>query len=293
MQLLVFIMAYPLLWCISLLPFRLLYLLSDLLYFVVYRVVGYRRKTVRSNIELALPELSPAERLAIEKKFYHHLTDLFLEMIKTLSVSVETIEKRFVYTNMEVLRNIEDQKSIILMFPHYAGWEWTVSLNARVSSEGYAVYKRIRNPYFDRMVKKIRGKFGTILIETREVIRVIRRNQHKNIPSIYAFLSDQSPLMSKAIYWQDFMGIKVPVHVGAEILAKRTGLAVIYLRMEKLKRGYYQATFVPLSTAPETIPDYGITDLFLQEVEKQIRKAPEYYFWTHKRWKHRNKAPQQ
>ncbi|WP_461534164.1 lysophospholipid acyltransferase family protein [Sinomicrobium sp.] len=293
MQLLVFIIAYPLLWCISMLPFRLLYLLSDFLYIVVYRLVGYRKKTVRNNIKLALPELSPAERLAVEKKFYHHLTDLFLEMIKTLTASQKTIDKRFVYTNLDTFKKIEEQKSIILMFPHYAGWEWTVSLNSSVSSEGYAVYKQIRNPYFDRLVKKIRGKFGTVLIETRETIRVIRRNQLKNIHAIYAFLSDQSPMASKALYWQDFMGIKVPVHVGAEILAKRTDLAVVYLRIEKRKRGHYQATFVPLSTEPKTVPDYGITDLFLKEVEKQIHQAPEYYFWTHRRWKHKDKAPKQ
>ncbi len=291
MQLLVFILAYPFLWLISVLPFRLLYLISDIVYILLYRIIGYRKKTVRNNLKLALPHLSDEERLDIEKKFYRHLADVFLEMIKTLSISQEEMEKRFVYTNVEEILKLEKSKSVVLLFPHYANWEWTSSLDPQVASKGYAIYKRIRNPYFDRLVKRIRQKFGTTLIETKETIRVIRQNQRDHITCIYGFLSDQSPLMSKAIYWQEFMGVKVPVHVGSEILAKRTGLAVIYLRVEKVRRGYYQATFLTLAENPETYPDYQVTDMFLREVEKQLKEAPQYYFWTHKRWKHMGKAP--
>ncbi|WP_326492525.1 lysophospholipid acyltransferase family protein [Sinomicrobium oceani] len=293
MQLLIFILAYPVLWLISILPFRLLYLFSDMVYIILYRLAGYRKKTVRNNLLLVFPGLSDRERLQIEKKFYRHLSDVFLEIVKTLSIGAETMEKRFVYTNVEEIRKLEKNKSVILLFPHYANWEWTSSLDPQVSSKGYAVYKRIKNSYFDRLVKRIRGKFGTTLIETRETIRVIRKNQRDHVQAVYGFLSDQSPLMSKAIYWEDFMGINVPVHVGAEILAKRTGLAVMYLRIEKVKRGYYQGTFLPLAENPESFPDYDITDLFLREVEKQIRETPEYYFWTHKRWKHRGRQPEQ
>ncbi|UGU15366.1 lysophospholipid acyltransferase family protein [Sinomicrobium kalidii] len=292
MQLLVFILAYPLLWIISRLPFRLLYLFSDVVYFILYRLIGYRKKTVRANMQLALPDLSPEERFRIEKKFYRHLGDVFLEMIKSLSIPEAEIKKRYTFTNIELIQKLEKERSIVILFPHYANWEWSSTINLYItSSKGYAVYQRIKNKYFNNLVKSIRGKNGTTLIETRETIKVIRKNQINKVPAIYGFLSDQSPQLSKAIYWQKFMGIKVPVHVGPEILAKRADLTVIYMHTEKIKRGYYSTTLKTLTTSPSTCPDYQITDMYLREVEKQIKAAPEYYFWTHKRWKHKDKAP--
>ncbi|MGS2738276.1 lysophospholipid acyltransferase family protein [Sinomicrobium sp. M5D2P17] len=294
MQLLVFILVYPILWAISLLPFRLLYLISDVVYLILYKLVGYRKRTVRNNLHLAFPDRSPKERLHIEKKFYRHLGDVFLEMIKSLSISKNEIKKRYTFTNIEIIQKLEKEKSIVLMFPHYANWEWSSTINLYItSSKGYAVYQRIKNKYFNNLVKSIREKNGTTLIETRETIKVIRKNQMNRVPAIYGFLSDQSPLLSKAVYWQEFMGIKVPVHIGPEILAKRTDLTVVYMQTEKVKRGYYNATLKILTTSPVTYPDYQITDMYIQEVEQQIRKAPEYYFWTHKRWKHMGKAPVQ
>ncbi|MBC9795341.1 lysophospholipid acyltransferase family protein [Sinomicrobium sp. FJxs] len=292
MQLLVFILAYPLLWIISQLPFRLLYVISDVVYFILYKLIGYRKKTVRTNLKLALPERSAEERLCIEKKFYRHFGDVFLEMIKSLSVSKAEIKKRYTFTNIELIQKLEKEKSIILLFPHYANWEWSSTINLYVtSSKGYAVYQRIQNKYFNNLVKNIREKNGTTLIETRETIKVIRKNQINKVPAIYGFLSDQSPQLSKAVYWQEFMGIKVPVHIGPEVLAKRADLTVLYMHTEKIKRGYYRATLKTLTTSPATNPNYQITDMYIREVEKQIKEAPEYYFWTHKRWKHKGKAP--
>ncbi|MGS2760863.1 lysophospholipid acyltransferase family protein [Sinomicrobium sp. M5D2P9] len=294
MQLLIFILVYPVLWVISLLPFRILYLISDVVCLILYRIVGYRKKTVRNNLKLALPGLPDEERLDIEKKFYRHLSDVFLEMIKSLSISKTEIKKRYTFTNIEVIQKLEKEKSIVLMFPHYANWEWSSTINLYVTtSKGYAVYQRIKNKYFNDLVKNIREKNGTTLIETRETIKVIRKNQMNKVPAIYGFLSDQSPQLSKAVYWQEFMGIKVPIHIGPEILAKRADLTVVYMHTEKIKRGYYSTTLKTLTTSPVAHPDYQITDMYMQEVEQQIRKAPEYYFWTHKRWKHMGKEPVQ
>lgn len=243
-------------------------------------------------MQLALPDLSPEERFRIEKKFYRHLGDVFLEMIKSLSIPEAEIKKRYTFTNIELIQKLEKERSIVILFPHYANWEWSSTINLYItSSKGYAVYQRIKNKYFNNLVKSIREKNGTTLIETRETIKVIRKNQINKVPAIYGFLSDQSPQLSKAIYWQKFMGIKVPVHVGPEILAKRADLTVIYMHTEKIKRGYYSTTLKTLTTSPSTCPDYQITDMYLREVEKQIKAAPEYYFWTHKRWKHKDKAP--
>ena len=288
MQFLIFIIAYPFLWIISILPFRIFYLLSDALYFLVYYIIGYRKKTVRENLALALPHLSVAERLAIEKKSYHHLCDMFMEMSKTMTISSEEMNKRFVITNLEVMKDYEKKgKSIILLASHYASWEWMITLNQKITHKGIGVYKKISNKYFDKLIRDIRSKYNTELVATDKSIPLIIQNQKQGILSLYALISDQSPKADRISHWDTFMGVEVPVHTGAEVLAKKYDLNVIFLKVKKVKRGYYEATLIPISDNPKSVPAFGITHDFIQEVEKQIHEAPEYYFWTHKRWKHR------
>lgn len=288
MQYLIYLLVYPLLWLVSILPFRLLYWFSDAIYVVVYYLIGYRKGTVRNNLALAFPEMTAKDRLAIEKKSYQHLCDMFLEMIKTMTISEAEINKRFKFTNLEVYTNLEKEgKSIALMCAHYASYEWVISMNKFITFNGYAIYKRIANPYFDKLVRDIRSKFKAYLITTKDTIPAIQENQHKGILGVYGFASDQSPKASKAHHWGTFMNIKTPVHTGAEMLAKKFDMNVIFLKVKKIKRGYYEASFEVLSTDVAKVPDYEITDRFLTLVEKQIREAPEYYLWTHKRWKHR------
>lgn len=288
MRFIVYLIAYPFLWCISMLPFRLLYLFSDFTYLIVYYLIGYRKKTVRENLALALPHLSTEERLAIEKKSFRHLCDMFLEMIKTMTISNKEISKRFVFTNMEVYKNLEAQeKSIAMMLAHYASYEWVISMNAYVNFSAFAIYKKIANPYFDKLVRNIRSRFKANLITTKETIPVIINNNQNKELSIYGFASDQSPRISSAYHWQKFMGVEVPVHTGAEMLSKKYDMNVIFLKVQKVKRGYYQASFEVLSDNAKEVPNYEITDQFLKLVEQQILEAPEYYLWTHKRWKHK------
>lgn len=288
MRFIIYLIAYPFLWCISMLPFRLLYVLSDFVYLIVYYVIGYRKKTVRENLALALPDLSDAERLIIEKKSFQHLCDMFLEMIKTMTISTQEISERFVFTNLEVYQKLEEQnKSIAMMLAHYASYEWAISMNTYVRFNGYAIYKKIANPYFDKLVRDIRSRFKAYLITTKETVPYIIKNKNNNLLSIYGFASDQSPKISSAFHWQKFMGIEVPVHTGAEMLSKKYDMNVIFLKVKKVKRGYYKASFEILSDNVQDVPNYEITDKFLKLVEQQIYEAPEYYLWTHKRWKHR------
>lgn len=290
MQFIVYLIAYPLLWLIALLPFRLLYILSDIAYGITYYLIGYRKKTVRENLALTLPHLSAAERLIIEKKSYQHMCDMFLEMIKTMKISRPEIEKRFVFTNMEVYRQLEkQQKSIILMCAHYASYEWVISMNHHVNFEGFAVYKKINNKYFDELVKKIRGKFNAHLIHIFETASVIRSNENKQIKGVYGLAADQSPQLKKNSHWEKFLGIEVPVYTGGEALSKKFDMNVLYLKVKKVKRGHYQATFEVLADDVQTLPKFELTKRYLQKVEEQIYEAPEYYLWTHKRWKHRGK----
>jgi KDO2-lipid IV(A) lauroyltransferase len=288
MQFLVFILTFPLLWIISILPFRIFYWFSDFIYLIVYYIIGYRKKTVKENLAIALPHLSDKERLVIEKKSYHHLCDMFLEMIKTITISTVEMNKRFVVTNIELIKEYEIKgKSTVLLASHYASWEWLLTLNEQTKFKGIGVYKKIANKHFDKLIRDIRSKYNAELVETTATIPLIAENQKNGILSMYGLASDQSPKLNRAFHWDAFMGIEVPVHTGAEMLAKKYDLNVLFVKVKKVKRGYYEATFIPITDNPKSIPDFGITNTFLREVEKQIMEAPEYYFWTHKRWKHR------
>ena len=294
MQFLAYIIIYPFLWLISILPFRLLYAFSDVIYIFIYRIFGYRKKTVKANLRLVFPNKSKAEINKITKAFYHHLCDMILESIKSLTISEAEMRKRFVFANFEEIHKITNQnKSIILMCAHYGSWEWIFILQKHTKAKGYAVYKRLANKYFDALVKRIRAKYNTYLITTKETITELTKSKKSGEISISGFASDQSPKVKKAFHWKEFMGIKVPVHTGAELIAKKLDMAVVMFKVKRIKRGYYETTFETITLNPNKHNDYEITDIFLNLVEKQIYEAPEYYLWTHKRWKHRDKVPKE
>ena len=288
MQYLLYLILYPILWIISILPFRLLYLFSDFVYLLVYHIIRYRRVTVKENLALAFPNLPEKERLIIEKKSYHHLCDMYLETIKTMSISKKEINKRYVFTNLDTYLEIEKKgKSIALMCAHYSSYEWAVSMNHHITFKGYGIYKKISNPYFDKLIKHIRSKFKAYLISTKETKSTIEENSRNGILGIYGFISDQTPRKSDNMYWYSFLGIETPIHFGAEKLAKQYDMNVVFLKGKKIKRGYYEATLELLSDDAKSVPDYKISEDFIQRVEKQIYESPEYYLWTHKRWKHK------
>ncbi|MBL7473496.1 lysophospholipid acyltransferase family protein [Robertkochia sediminum] len=292
MQLLVYLLLYPLLWVISILPFRLFYLVSDAVCFLVYRVIGYRKKVVRGNLELSFPEKSKEELDIIEARFYTHMVDLFLEMIKSMTISKEEMLKRFQYTNIELLHKYEQEgKSIILLAGHYASYEWLMSLGYLIQHEGHAIYAPLSNKYFDRLVRRIRSRHNAFLVSRYRAIETIQSHLKNGTLAIYGFANDQSPQPHKAHYWRPFMGVTVPVFTNAERLAKNLDMTVMYIGVEKVKRGYYRATLKLLSDDPKSVPDYKITDEYTELLEAQIRKDPAYYLWTHNRFKHKDKAP--
>lgn len=294
MQLLAYIILYPLLWLISILPFRLLYAVSDGVYVLIYYIIGYRKKVVASNLRLAFPEKTDKELALIRKKFYHHLCDMILESIKSITISEAEIKKRYRFTNLEEIHKLEkDNKSVILLMGHYASWEWVFILQAHVNYRGYAVYKQLSNKYFDALVKRIRAKYNSHLITTKETVPTLLRAKVNKELTLNGFVFDQSPRADKALHWQNFMGVKAPVHVGAEVLAKRLDMATVFLKVKKIKRGYYEATFIDIIKNTKALENYSITDAALKRVEEQIYEAPEYYLWTHKRWKHKDKVPQE
>jgi KDO2-lipid IV(A) lauroyltransferase len=292
MNLFIYILVYPLIWFISILPFRILYGISDALYVLIYYIIGYRKKVVFSNLTLAFPKKSTKELLKIQKAFYHHFVDIFMEMIKSFTIPKEEVYKRYTYPNIDFFKNLyKDGKSVILVGPHYANWEWIMSLDAFVDYKGYAAYTKVSNKYFNKKILKSRGVYGTNLVPTAKIISKIIYNQENNIQAMYGLLSDQSPQLKKTFYWRTFFGVKVPVHTGAEMIAKKYDMNMVYIDTKKIKRGFYETRFSLITNKATTYPDYALTDIFIDKVEKQVQKKPEYYFWTHKRFKHKDKAP--
>jgi KDO2-lipid IV(A) lauroyltransferase len=294
MQLLAYILIYPILWFISILPFRLLYAVSDMLYVLMYHVIGYRKKAVYENLKLVFPEKSEMELLTITKKFYHHLCDMIVESIKSMTISIDSMKARYKFNNLDIITDFERQNtSIILMCAHYGSWEWIFIIQRYVTTDGYAIYKKIENKYFDQLVRKIRAKYNTNLITNKETFTSMREHKRLGKKGIYGFLSDQSPKLKSAYHWREFMNIKVPVHTGAEKLAKELDLAIVFFKTKKVKRGYYETTFKTVTLNPNEFENYQITDLFINYLEDMIHEEPAYYLWTHKRWKHRNNVPKE
>jgi KDO2-lipid IV(A) lauroyltransferase len=246
---------------------------------------------VTENLARAFPDKSKKEIKKIKKAFYHHMCDMFLEMVKTLNLSKEELKERYKIINIEVLQDIVKDRSVLIVCSHYANWEWNVSINNYVNAKGYAVYQKIGNSYFDDLIKKIRAKWNTTLITQQETVKTVYRNVQNGVISAYGMVSDQSPQVKRAQYWSEFMGVKVPIFNGPESMARKLDLAVVFLKVSKVKRGYYQAEFIPITTAGKQTKNHEITDQFLRLTEQQIKEKPEHYLWTHKRWKHRNKVP--
>jgi KDO2-lipid IV(A) lauroyltransferase len=289
MQLLIFILMYPFLWLVSILPRSLFYFVSDVFFIKLYYIIGYRKKIVLENLMLCFPNSSNKSLKKIRKKFYSHLCDLFMEMVKTRNLSKAGVKKRYQIQNIEVLEGILKTKSVLLVCSHYANWEWNVSINNDIDEAGYAVYQKIGNTYFDAWIKKLRNRWNTIPITQSETIKTVIENEKNGLRAVYGMVADQSPPMSKANDWESFMGIEVPVYKGAETLARKLDMAVVFLRVSKIKRGVFQAQFIPITTEAKTKEPGAITRSFLDLAEAQIYEEPAYYLWTHKRWKHRGK----
>jgi KDO2-lipid IV(A) lauroyltransferase len=290
MQLLVYILVYPIIWLISILPFRVLYIKSSFISFIFYYIIGYRKKMVLDNLKIAFPEKSGKELKSIRRKFYRHFVDVFMEMIKSFTISKKTLAKHYKYTNIELFDELyKDEKSIVLVGSHYANWEWIIGLSAHVKYKSYAAFTRVNNKYFNKKVLHSREKFGAKFIKTSSIISTMDKNNKENIQSLYGLLSDQSPQLKKTHYWSEFFGVKVPIHTGAEMLAKKYNMNVVYIHTKKVKRGYYETTFELITDDVKKYSNYELSDVFLRKIEQQILQKPEHYFWTHNRFKHKDK----
>ncbi len=290
MQFILFILTYPFLWVLSRFPMKLLYIISDFFFFIIFYVVKYRKNVVTSNIKRAFPEKTEQEIHSISKKFFRHFTDLVMESVKSFSISKKNIRKRYVYENVEVVDELYNQGySIALMGSHHNNWELSYGLPLLTNISCFGAYTKIKNPYYEKVIKASRTRFGYDGVPTFEFSKTIKRRLEENVQSLYILLSDQSPQIHKTNHWHKFLNVYVPVHTGAEILAKKHNFAVANMTVTKVKRGHYSAKFELITKTPNDFEDFKITEKFLAITEEHVKTQPEYYLWTHKRFKHEGK----
>jgi KDO2-lipid IV(A) lauroyltransferase len=289
MQFLVFALTYPFIWLFSRLPMRILYIKSDVFFFLIYYVFSYRKKVVLENISLAFPEKTEAEKIKIAKKFFKHFTDLIIESVKYFSISEKEIKARYKFINPELVDHYGKKgQNIIIVGAHQGNWEWSTSMPLALETTVLGAYTKIANKYYEKVIKKSRMRFGIDGYKTSQTVANIKKNIADNKHAAYILLSDQSPQVHKTFYWSSFFGIKVPVHTGAEMLAKKFDCTMINYVAKKVKRGYYEIEFELITETPKAFDDYELTEKYLAITERNVKQQPEIYLWSHKRFKHRN-----
>ncbi len=282
---------YLLLHLLALLPLPVLYVISDLIYFIVYRVVGYRRKVVRENLAGTFTQKSEAERRKIEKDFYRHFADYMVETIKLLHISDKEMRRRMEFVNAEILEKYAAEgRSVMLMLGHYGNWEWVPSVtlwcNEIADLQLGQLYRPLRNKWFDNFFLQLRSRFGTHSIPKAEAFRTLVTYRRNNRSAIVGVIADQTPSRRNIHYRTHFLRPQTAVLTGFEKIARKLDMVLVYVDVEVVKRGYYRAELQLLEDNPAGCPDNDITERYIRAMERTILRAPHAWLWTHKRWKH-------
>ncbi len=287
MILLTHLLYYLVIIPVSLLPFRVLYFLSDFLYVVIYRLSGYRTKVVRMNLRNSFPEKSDAELRVIESHFYRHLCDVIVETLKSFTISEKELRKRMILDNPELPDHYYDKgQSILMASGHYNNWEWiAVSLNLHIKHLGAGIYTPLSNPFFERKMRKTRGRFGMLLIPTKEVSHFFEAARQQLTATVFGI--DQSPRRNSNCHWMTFLHQDTGVAYGLEKYARSLDYPVLFSMTTKMKRGYYTYHISLITDHPRQEPEGMIIETATRMLEKQINDQPQYWLWTHKRWKHK------
>ena len=287
MKFIAYIIAYGFIWLLHLLPERILYLLSDILYLLMYHVAGYRKKVVFRNLEKAFPEYDKIEIKRIAKLFFQHLCDLMLESAVSHFYSESEALKKITYKNPELLNELYGKgKQVMAVLGHYGNWEYMSSLGLVIDYPVVAIYKPLHNKYFDRMVQKNRNTFGVITVPMEKIARRLIEYHNSDTPVLTLNLGDQRPMYIQIQYWTKFMGRDTPMFLGTEKLARKLDAAVVFLKIRKLNRGRYEMEAELICESPESLELFEITDRHVAILENLIREEPAYWLWSHRRWKH-------
>ena len=289
MSAIIYYIALPFIYLISILPFGILYKVSNGLYFILYKILGYRREVVLTNLRNSFPHKTEEEINTIAKSYYKYLCDLFLETFKTLTIDKKTMLEHC-YFNPQAKALFDklaaENKSIILVMGHLGNWEWsgnTVSL--QLKQQLYVIYHPISDKYFDWLMYKMRTRFGTKLIAMKDTFREMLENRKEL--NATAFIADQTPAPENA-YWTTFLNQDTPVFKGAELIARKINYPIVYATVKRVKRGYYEIFAVVICEEPKQTSEGEISELHTRKLEEDIIAQPEVWLWSHRRWKHKN-----
>jgi KDO2-lipid IV(A) lauroyltransferase len=273
---LIYYVSLPFIYLLAIIPFPLLYFLSDGVYLLLYYVLLYRRKIVHQNLVKSFPEKQQKEIREIEKRFYRYFCDLFLETFKTLTISKKNMVKHceFVPETLSIFNQLaEENQSFMVVMGHFGNWEWggnTFSICCK--HQLYVIYHPLSNKYFNGLVYRMRTRFGTRLIAMKDTLRDMLKN--RNELNATAFIADQSPLPDRA-YWMEFMNQNTPVFLGIEKIALKIRYPIVYITIRRVKRGYYKV-FAERIELPLQLQETGaITEIHTRRLEADIRSQPE------------------
>jgi KDO2-lipid IV(A) lauroyltransferase len=275
-------------WCISKLPFFILYRISDLMFVMVFYFIHYRKKVVFRNLRYSFPEKTDAAIKLIAKKFYLHLCDFMIESFKPLTLSAKELMRRFHFTNPEVLYELnKDKRDFALVSGHYGNWEWNSILTLYAKRDALIIYRPLQNKTMDRLFIKIRSRCeGTRLTAMEHVFRTAVEYRNLKKPFLIYFIADQRPPRNNK-FWTTFLHQPTSFFNGTEKLSRKLDLAVVFMHIEKTKRGFYNVTLKKMFDTTKDLPENAVTLAFVDELEKEIRQQPEFWLWSHKRWKHK------
>ena len=276
----------------SYLPFCLLYIISDGLYFLVYYIFRYRRRIVRKNLTESFPEKSEHDIKEIEKKFYSFFTDNMLESLKMFTISRKEMIQRVKFMNVEEVNALmRSGKSVSLFLGHYSNWEWMSSIPLHIDKNviGAQIYHKLSNKNMDRLMLYIRERMGAVCVEMRKTARYVNELATENKVCIIGFIADQSPRKKDSRHFLHFLNHNTPVLTGTEKITKHYDFGAFFLDVKRVKRGYYEARFVKMHDNPKSLPDFELTAIYYQMLEKCIRTQPELYLWSHNRFRNAEK----
>ncbi len=277
------------------LPLWFLYLISDLLFVVVYYGKLYRKKVVLDNLYIAFPEKTQKEREKIARAFYRNFCDFIIETVKSFHISKEEVMKRTrpIGNTLQIAETLaKNKQSIIALVTHHFSWEWvSMACSAELETVVSPVYKQLANKEIDKLIYQMRSQFGAVPLEMKVSNKEIIKP--KDISTAYILVADQTPAGHNAQYWTTFFGKEVPFFVGVARLAPQANLPVYFVRITKPKRGHYLYSLEPVTKPPYKIDekgtDFSILDEYSKIIEDAVRKSPENWLWTHKRWKRAKK----
>lgn len=266
-------------------PFWAIYIISSVFYLVVYYIIGYRKAVVLKNLRKSFPEKSDAEIKLIAKKFFHHFADLTLETIKMRGMSDSDFIERMKVANADLINSyFEKGKSVLVLTMHYNNWEWGTYLSKYLKHKSLAVYKPLANKEFDKFMNETRSRFDAELIKNDHILRHLIRYEKQKTPVFVWLAGDQSPISADE-YWFRFLNQEAMFYPGPAFISKRFNQPIFFQKLEKTGRGKYVTTFELLCENPSAISEHEILKIYIEKMEEIIREKPEYYLWSHKRWK--------